>query len=163
MPPLHLAALLIIAMETGIILALVDNFLEAIYSCGELLHLPFLTYGNALIPETKTPECLNTLFDSFWLYHLKEAIIHDNQLAAGGTFRTLIYPNVEVVEMFLAKIMKDYNLQKTVNQIRTQAEADAVTREARVQSWYETNKDRIGPDVPPPPINGHQNEPTTRS
>ena len=53
--------------------------------------------------------------------------------------------NTEVFHMILSKKANWADIQDAKRAV-----------EARVQSWYEAHKDQMGPDVPPPPINGNK-------
>ena len=53
--------------------------------------------------------------------------------------------NFEVIYMILTKKANEAAIQDAKRAV-----------EARVQSWYEAHKNQMGPDVPPPPINGNK-------
>lgn len=159
LPPHQSLLLLALTLEAGIILAIGNNFLNAMSLCGQTL--PVLIPENAINPITPTtPECQSALFDHQWLYHLKQAIIHENPLVAGGTILTMIYPNLEAGTMFLAKLMNEYNEQKALARGRAEAEAAAAAQRAADQAenraWFELYQSDPT-NAPPPPFasNGH--------
>lgn len=91
-------------------------------------------------------------FDSSILPHWLQAALTADPFSNALTILILLWINSEVVYMFLTKRRNQTEKQEAVTaavkqtQAETQAKADAAA-----QAWYDTIKDQLPADAPPPP------------
>lgn len=99
------------------------------------------------------------------LIFIHQAVFTESIIANFLSLAVGLQLNTEVFHMILSMKANWNAVQKAKAQgeargeARGQAQGEAAAEariEARIQSWYETHKDQMGPDVPPPPINGNK-------